>query len=82
MCIVAPWPCHQTHQISVPKQDFRKVNFCDGDVPFWKFVKLQFKHFCLQIIHELIKSLVMQILIAFLAEKVHLQSSINFVTPL
>lgn len=73
---------NQIYQICISEENFGKINFSNSDVAFAEFIKFQLKHFRLQIIHEFIESFVMQVLIAFFAEEMHLKCRINFMSSL
>lgn len=69
-------------QIRVAQQNLGKVHLGDDLVALGEFVELQLQHLGLQIVHEFVETLVVQILIAFAPEEVHLQCGIDFVLAL
>lgn len=73
---------HNTHQIGIPQQNLRKVNLRDAFVTLGKLAKFQFQNFGLEVLHEVVEPVVLQILITFLAEKVNLQRGVDLVLPL
>lgn len=71
-----------TNQIGVSQQNFGKVHLGDGQIALGKFIKFQFEHFGLKIVHEFVEAIIMQVLVSFLAEEMHLQRSVYFVPSL
>lgn len=69
-------------QIRIAQQDLGKVNLGNSYITLRELVELQLEHFRLQIIHELVKTLVVQILVSLAPEKVHLERGVNLVATL
>lgn len=46
------------YQVSISQQDFREIDFGDGNVSLGELIKLQFEHLRLKIVHEFIKAFV------------------------
>lgn len=69
-------------EVRVAQQDLGKVHLGDAHVALAELVELQLQHFRLQIVHEPVEALVVQVLVALATEKVHLQRCVHFVLAL
>ena len=57
-------------EVCIPKQNFGEIHLGYGRQPPRKFIKLQFRHFGLQVQHELVEVFVVQLIFSVEAEEV------------
>lgn len=73
---------YSSYQIRVPQQDLGKVHLRDALATLGELAKLQLQHLRLEVLHEVVETVVLQILVALLAEEVNLQRRVDLVLSL
>lgn len=73
---------YSSYQVGVPQQDLGKVHLRDALATLGELAELQLQHLRLEVLHEVVEAVVLQILVALLAEEVNLQRRVDLVLSL
>jgi hypothetical protein len=69
-------------QVRVAEQNFREIRLGYFGVTLRELVKLQLEHLRLQVLHEAVEAVKVEVLVALFAEKVDLEGRVDLVTSL